>query len=125
MKPAPSPSSALAAALDEFAAGSYEDVYADEPTFLPVAGLTDPDAAMGVCDCVSEQLAAFLVERGFSAEVVMTEDATTWGYQGTSHSGFPTEHGGIHYAVEVEGLLVDFTASQFIGQHSLPTIKEA
>lgn len=119
-------SPALEAAIDAFLDADYEDVYADEPgLMLPVAELTNPDLAMGVCDCVSEQFVAFLAERGIEAKVVYTDDATTWGYQGTNHAGFPTEHGGDHYAVEVEGKLIDWTACQFIGETALPTIKEA
>lgn len=123
MKLAPSPSPALAVAIEAFKQGSFDDVHEDET--LPVSSLSNPDLAMGLCDVVSEQFVTFLAAWGIEARVAYTDDATTWGYQGTNHAGFPTEHGGDHYAVEVEGLLIDWTACQFIGERTFPTIKEA
>jgi hypothetical protein len=111
----------LALAVTDFASESFVDDY-DE--VVQVADLAHPDAAMGNCATVSEAFVAFLAGRGIDADFVHTDDATTWGYQGTSRHGFPTEHGGDHYAVSVNGLLIDWTAAQFIGESSLPVVKE-
>ena len=115
-------SEALAAAIEEFRGESFMDCYDEQ---IEVADLAHPDLAMGNCHEVSEAFLDFLTERGIEATVIHTDDATTWGYQGTSRLGFPIEHGGIHFAVKVGDTMIDWTASQFIGESALPVVTEA
>lgn len=108
-------------AIQDFKSESFVDCYGDT---IAVADLVDPDLAMGNCDEVARLFVAFLEERGiYGAEVIMTEDATSWGYQGTTRYGAPTEHGGIHYAVRYGWTLIDWTACQFIGQTESPVVR--
>lgn len=107
-------------AVEEFARmGTYENEYAEQdgtPPRLPVSGLTDPDTAVGVCDCVSAEFVKFLKMNGFhEATVIITDEATDWGYQGTTRHGAPCEFAGPHFAVTIGDEFVDWTATQFIG----------
>lgn len=99
--------------------GTYDNEWAMQdgtPGRLPVSELTDPDRAMGVCELVSAEFVEYLKMRGFhTATVVVTDEATEWGYQGTTRHGMPCQHAGGHMAVEVDGVFIDWTASQYIG----------
>lgn len=86
------------------------------------AHLADPVEAFGVCREVVEDLVAHLAERGFASVAVRLAGQTL------CHEGCDprwddvAEHGRIHYAVRVGGVVVDFTFRQFDPASAFPRV---
>ncbi len=114
----------LQAAIDAFKLASYPNQWFDqpgEPDDLPVAGLTRADTAHGSCYDVAQAFSDFLQERGFYAPTVDVQDANEWGLVGVNRYGALTDQAN-HCATLVDGLIIDFTASQFPGEHDFPRV---
>jgi len=111
----------LADAIQEFKQARVANVYAGdpgEPDDYSVEELAaDSNICEGYCYDVSELFVAFLADRGIEGTIIEAADPSVWGYE---YSG---RHFGSHFAVDVQGAIIDWTAAQFLGSKAaIPTI---
>lgn len=107
----------LHSAIEEFRASKVTDAFAD---VIPVASLADPNVAQAQCNTIGAAFAQFLIERGLQARLVGTNDCADWGLQYVPGPGANPDP--YHAATLVDGVVVDWTANQFPGQHEFPRV---